>query len=309
MDNLTHSLVGAVLGRMGLKRLSPRAMPALIVAANLPDIDSFIARPLGLSPLTFHRGFTHGIGGLVTMPLLAFAIIWVWEKLRPGKEGPIRGAGLLLACFLGVLSHPALDFLNTYGIRLLEPFSHRWYYGDTLFIVDPWIWIMLILGLEFSWRAERLGRNWERPAAYAFCAVLAYIGVNAAISVHAVAAGRPLISRVEQPTMIVAGEVPLEFWKRQVMWRGSTVAGTVDYDLLGDIARLEPKIVPLDLADPRLAEAARTDRDVCNFLSWSRMPLIIERDGKVFLTDQRFFEPGRPSTPFLIRLDPPKGNS
>jgi len=309
VDNLTHSLVGAVLGRMGLKRLSPRAMPALIVAANLPDIDSFIARPLGLSPLTFHRGFTHGIGGLVTMPLLAFAIIWVWEKLRPGKEGPIRGAGLLLACFLGVLSHPALDFLNTYGIRLLEPFSHRWYYGDTLFIVDPWIWIMLILGLEFSWRAERLGRNWERPAAYAFCAVLAYIGVNAAISVHAVAAGRPLISRVEQPTMIVAGEVPLEFWKRQVMWRGSTVAGTVDYDLLGDIARLEPKIVPLDLADPRLAEAARTDRDVCNFLSWSRMPLIIERDGKVFLTDQRFFEPGRPSTPFLIRLDPPKGNS
>jgi len=309
VDNLTHSLVGAVLGRMGLKRLSPRAMPALIVAANLPDIDSFIARPLGLSPLTFHRGFTHGIGGLVTMPLLAFAIIWVWEKLRPGKEGPIRGAGLLLACFLGVLSHPALDFLNTYGIRLLEPFSHRWYYGDTLFIVDPWIWIMLILGLEFSWRAERLGRNWERPAAYAFCAVLAYIGVNAAISVHAVAAGRPLISRVEQPTMIVAGEVPLEFWKRQVMWRGSTVAGTVDYDLLGDIARLEPKIVPLDLADPRLAEAARTDRDVCNFLFWSRMPLIIERDGKVFLTDQRFFEPGRPSTPFLIRLDPPKGNS
>lgn len=309
MDNLTHSLVGAVLGRMGLKRLSPRAMPALIVAANLPDIDSFIARPLGLSPLTFHRGFTHGIGGLVTMPLLAFAIIWVWEKLRPGKEGPIRAAGLLLACFLGVLSHPALDFLNTYGIRLLEPFSHRWFYGDTLFIVDPWIWIMLILGLEFSWRAERLGQNWERPAAYALCAVLAYIGVNAAISVHAVAASRPLISRVEPPRMIVAGEVPLEFWKRQVMWRGSTVAGTVDYDLLGDVARLEPKIVPLDLADPRLAEAARTDRDVCNFLFWSRMPLVIERDGKVFLTDQRFFEPGRPSTPFLIRLDPPKGNS
>ena len=259
MDNLTHSLVGAVLGRMGLKRLSPRAMPALIVAANLPDIDSFIARPLGLSPLTFHRGFTHGIGGLVTMPLLAFAIIWVWEKLRPGKEGPIRGAGLLLACFLGVLSHPALDFLNTYGIRLLEPFSHRWFYGDTLFIVDPWIWIMLILGLEFSWRAERLEQNWERPAAYAFCAVLAYIGVNAAISVHAVAAGRPLISRVEQPTMIVAGEVPLEFWKRQVMWRGSTVAGTVDYDLLGDIARLEPDNAPDQSGQERSKTNGRRD--------------------------------------------------
>jgi len=286
---------------MGLKRLSPRAMPALIIAANLPDIDSWIARPLGLSPRTFHRGFTHGIGGMVTMPILAFAIIWLWEKLQPGKEGAIRPAGLLLACFLGVLSHPALDFLNTYGVRLLEPFSHRWFYGDTLFIVDPWIWIMLILGLEFSWRAERLGRNWERPAAYAFCAVLAYIGINAAISVRAVAASRPLVSRVEQPTMIVAGEVPLEFWKRQVMWRGSTVAGTVDYDVFGDVARVEPTIVPLNLDDPRLAVAARTDQDVCNFLFWSRMPLVIHVDGKAYLSDQRF--PALRSVTFMVPLD------
>jgi len=44
LDNLTHSLAGALLGRMGLKRLSPRAMPALVLAANLPDIDSFVAR-------------------------------------------------------------------------------------------------------------------------------------------------------------------------------------------------------------------------------------------------------------------------
>ena len=90
MDNLTHSLAGAVLGRMGLKRLSPRAMPALIIAANLPDIDSWIAPPLGLAPRTFHRGFTHGIGGLLVMPLVAVAIILLWEKLRPGKEGPVK---------------------------------------------------------------------------------------------------------------------------------------------------------------------------------------------------------------------------
>ena len=301
MDNLTHSLVGAVLGRMGLKRLSPRAMPALIIAANLPDIDSFIARPLGLSPRTFHRGFTHGIGGIVVMPLVAFAIIWIWEKLSPGKEGRIKPAGLLLACFLGVLSHPALDFLNTYGVRLLEPFSHRWFYGDTLFIVDPWMWIVLILGLEFSWRAERLGRNWERPAAYAFCAMLAYIALNAAISVRAVAASGPLVSRVEQPRMVVAGEVPLEFWKRQVMWRGAKLAGTVDYDVIGDVARLEPKIMPLNLDDPRLAEAAQTDADVCNFLFWSRMPLVVDVDGKAYLSDQRF--PALRSTTFLIPLD------
>ena len=55
--------------------------------------------------------------------------------------------------------------LTTYGTRLLEPFSHRWFYGDALFIIDPWIWLMLILGLEMSWRAERLGRNWTPAGA------------------------------------------------------------------------------------------------------------------------------------------------
>ncbi|MFL6727635.1 MAG: metal-dependent hydrolase, partial [Sphingomicrobium sp.] len=168
MDNLTHSLVGALLGRAGLKRLTPLAMPALIISANLPDIDSFVARLWGEDPLAAHRGFTHGLGGLVTMPFLAAAIILLWKRLRLNKEEPLKLGGLLLVCFIGTLSHPLLDFATSYGTRLLEPFSHRWFYGDTLFIMDPWIWIMLILGLEISWRAERLGRNWTRPALWAF---------------------------------------------------------------------------------------------------------------------------------------------
>src|SRR3954471_15156749 len=114
------------MGRMGLKRLTPRAMPALIISANLPDIDSFVAPLFGAEPVAAHRGFTHGVGGLVTMPFLAAAIILVWEKLWPGKDGSIKLGGLLLACFLGTLSHPALDFLNTYGTRILDPVSQRW---------------------------------------------------------------------------------------------------------------------------------------------------------------------------------------
>jgi inner membrane protein len=84
VDNLTHSLAGAVLGRMGFKRLSPRAMPAMIIAANLPDIDSFIAPLFHVSSRTFHRGFTHGVGGMVVMPLVTLVIILLWVRLRPG---------------------------------------------------------------------------------------------------------------------------------------------------------------------------------------------------------------------------------
>src|SRR3954468_1770647 len=256
------------MGRMVLKRLSPRAMPALIVAANLPDIDSFVAPAFGCDPLAAHRGFTHGVGGLVTMPFVAVAIILIWEKLRPGKEGPVRSGGLLLACFLATLSHPLLDFLNTYGTRLAEPFSHRWFYGDTLFIMDPWIWLMLIVGLELSWRAERRGRNWQRPAIWAFGAMLGYIGLNAAISLRAVALTRPLVERVAAPRMIVAGEVPLEFWKRRMIWRSDDVGGAGTYESLKgpNHVTLDSKIVPLNMDDPRLAAAAQRDKHVRAFL-------------------------------------------
>ena len=312
MDNLTHSLVGAVMGRMGLKRLSPRAMPAMIIAANLPDIDSFVAGAFGCQPIAAHRGFTHGIGGLVTMPFLAVAIIWCWEKLRPGKEGPLKLPGLLLACFLAVLSHPLLDLMNTYGTRVLEPFSHRWFYADTLFIVDPWIWLILILGLEMSWRAERLGCDWRRPAAWAFTAMLLYIGLNDAISARAVALTRPLVERVAAPRTIVAGEVPLEFWKREMLWRGDGVGGSGTYNLLDGLnsASLDPRIVPLRLDDPRLSAAAARDRHVRAFLFWSRMPMVDVENGHAYLTDQRFFEAGRASSSnFLIPLDNPRPNS
>ncbi len=55
MDNLTHSLAGALLGQMGLKRLTGRAMPTLIIAANLPDIDA-VATLLGRESLAIRRG-------------------------------------------------------------------------------------------------------------------------------------------------------------------------------------------------------------------------------------------------------------
>lgn len=218
----------------------------------------------------------------------------------------MRMLGLLLACFLGVLSHPLLDLMNTYGTRILEPFSHRWFYADSLFIVDPWIWLMLILGLEMSWRAERLGSDWRRPAAFAFTAMLLYIGLNNAISARAVALTRPLVDRVAPAAIVVAGEVPLEFWKRRMIWRSDEIGGFGTYNILDGLnqAKLDPSIVPLRLDDPWLAKAKAGDRHVRAFLFWSRMPMVILKGGSAYLTDQRFFGSGRPtSSNFLIRLD------
>jgi membrane-bound metal-dependent hydrolase YbcI (DUF457 family) len=95
VDNLTHSLVGAVMGRMGLKRLSPRAMPAMIIAANLQDIDSFVARGLGCEPIAAHRGFTHGVAGDFVMPFFAVQLFGSGKSCTRAMKALSSSSGCL----------------------------------------------------------------------------------------------------------------------------------------------------------------------------------------------------------------------
>ena len=129
MDNLTHSLAGAVLGQMGLKEKTGLAMPTLILAANLPDIDAACLAWLdGVQHLGFRRGITHGPIALLVLPILLWAAMLAFDRWqtkrgkRPARRLPIDKGWLLALAYIGCLSHPALDWLNNYGIRLFEPF-------------------------------------------------------------------------------------------------------------------------------------------------------------------------------------------
>jgi len=116
----------------------------MIVGANLPDIDilSFVG---GTDyALGFRRGWTHGVLAMVVLPLLLVWILRVIDRRRTGLSPPgFDTRALLWIGYLAVISHPLLDWLNTYGVRLLMPFDGRWFYGDALFIMDPWLWLML----------------------------------------------------------------------------------------------------------------------------------------------------------------------
>jgi inner membrane protein len=63
--------------------------------------------------------------------------------------------------------------VNNYGIRLLMPFDGRWFYGDALFIVDPWLWLILG-GAVFLLRSEspRARGAWTVLAALTSLAVI-----------------------------------------------------------------------------------------------------------------------------------------
>jgi inner membrane protein len=144
MDPLTHTLVGASLASTRLGRTTRLAAPALMIGANLPDIDVLSYLGGSDTALGFRRGLTHGIPALFVLPALLAAMLWLWSRRWPeARRAGLSGRWLTALCYLAALTHPALDWLNTYGMRWWMPFSDAWAYGDSVFIMDPWLWLVL----------------------------------------------------------------------------------------------------------------------------------------------------------------------
>ena len=164
MDNLTHSLVGLAAAKAGLGRRTPYATFVCVVASNLPDIDIVALARGPTFYLQHHRGITHSIVGTlalaVALPLLFYAAERVWARAR-GREPRARLKWLLVCSLLLSASHPLLDWTNSYGVRPFLPWDGRWVYGDMLFIIDPWLWLVLggacFLLAESRWRTAGWG--------------------------------------------------------------------------------------------------------------------------------------------------------
>lgn len=146
MDNLTHSLVGLAAAKAGLGRTSHLATFVCVAAANLPDADVVVSFKSPAAYLEHHRGITHSIVGIVALGLLFPAVVYACERLYArarGREPRARFKGLLLCSLVLIGSHPLLDWTNSYGVRPFLPWDGRWIYGDLLFIIDPWVWMIL----------------------------------------------------------------------------------------------------------------------------------------------------------------------
>jgi inner membrane protein len=159
MDPITHTLAGATMARAGLDRRTPLAAATLMLGANAPDIDILAMFAGEYAAIAFRRGWTHGP---LAWPLLVLGLVGImlaWDRWvrrrRDPAAAPADARALALLAAIGVLSHPALDWLNTYGIRLLMPVGREWYYGDAVFIVDPYVWLVLGAGLLFPRRTAR----------------------------------------------------------------------------------------------------------------------------------------------------------
>jgi inner membrane protein len=146
VDNLTHSLVGLAAAKAGLGRLSPYATLVCVAAANLPDVDIVAVARGPAFYLKHHRGITHSLVGVAALAVVFPVLFYACERLAARARGRAARAnlkGLLTCSLLLSASHPLLDWTNSYGVRPFLPWDGRWFYGDLLFVVDPWVWLGL----------------------------------------------------------------------------------------------------------------------------------------------------------------------
>lgn len=316
MDNLAHSLAGAALGEAGLKRKSGLGLATLIIAANLPDVDI-----LGLlvgENLAWRRGWTHGpLGLLLLPPLLVLAMIGFdrWQTRRgsrPADRPPVHVGWLFLLAYIGALSHPLLDFLNTYGIRCLMPFSDRWFYGDALFIIDIWMWGALLLGVWLSHRRGRAGgASPERPARIALVAVSGYalaMGMGSLFAERFVS--REMVAQGKAaPVRVLASPVPIDPFRRRIVYDNGATYGFGDFRWKpAPTLTLEADLVPINMDQPAVMRAAATDKRVADFLYWSRFPFAevrrVPSGQEVIIGDARYND--RPADGrFIVRATVP----
>jgi inner membrane protein len=270
MDNLCHSLIGMAMSRAGLHKRTALATSTLVIANNLPDIDVgvFATNTLAMS---FRRGWTHGVLAQATLPLALTGAMLLYDRYRTKKspDDVVRPAQILLMSYVGVLLHVFMDFTNSYGVRLLMPFSERWFYGDALYIVDPWLYLTLGLGW---WLARSNPRPARIGVTVAAIYVVAMLGSNV-VARREVAAG---LQRAGQPAttrFMVTPVVINPFHREVVIDMGDRYEkGNLWFDPMPHF-RPAGFGVEKGFDDPRAQQALQTPLARA-YLRWSRFPFV-----------------------------------
>jgi inner membrane protein len=189
VDNATHAFAGLLLADATALYISRRTAAPIdrslrrtlawlgVVAAELPDADLLYSGPVvGMGKLGYllhHRGHTHTMVFAVGAAVLMWYVALWWRRRSPSTTTAaslaVERQALLALAVVGTLSHLVLDYTNSYGIHPFWPFDNRWIYGDMVFIVEPWLWVVAIPALWFGPR-----QWWGRVVlALLMCAILA----------------------------------------------------------------------------------------------------------------------------------------
>lgn len=291
MDNVCHTLVGVAVAQAGFKSRTALATATAALAANLPDVDVLVFLT-DVPSVAFRRGITHGVPAQLLLPVLCAGAMYAIARRRPGTTGRSAHFGwLLLLSYIGIFTHVFLDFLNTYGIRLLSPMSQKWFYGDAVFIVDPWLWLILGAGVLLA----RKGNTRAARHALAGAAVYIMVMLVSARTARSIVEDAWIARSGEPPRALMVGPAPITPFSKSI------ILDAGDHYVEGAFTWFPTRVVFEDQT-PKNDDApgipmARTDRAVGGLLVWSRFPFweIQPVDGgtELRVQDMRFKGLGR----------------
>lgn len=311
MENLTHTLTGLMLARAGFNRWCPRAAAILMVAANIPDADvvvRLVSDSLGY--LDVHRGITHSLIAAPVMGALAVGIVAaVTRKRLPWLRAVVMAT-------IGVVSHLLLDWTNTYGIRMLLPFSEEWQRLDITNVVDLWIWVILLLAVAGPWLSKLVSAEigakpgtGQGGAIFALVMILSYEGARYTIHERAVNTLNAHMYEGSAARRVAA----FPHFANPFQWVGYVETSNavivkrmnlvLPYDPTGGSVYYPPE-------HSKAMEVARQSATVQRFLNFAQFPFwqVIPQekpDGsvRVEVMDLRFGDPGAPRFVATVVLD------
>jgi inner membrane protein len=223
----------------------------------------------------------------MVLPFLLTAGMVLFDRLsrRLGRavlpSGVVPREVLLLAA-VSIVSHPILDTLNTYGVRWLMPFRGNWSYGDTLFIMDPWLWLVLGIGVVGSRAGPRGMRGHKsaatHPARMALAAAGVYVVGMALMALAARGIARRELNALGGPPVdhLMVGPLPITPFVRQVVAEQADSYRVGSFQWLGrpHVEQESLRAFPRPHPDDPALLAARAEPLGRRFLGWARFPTV-----------------------------------
>lgn len=297
MFNSTHTLVGFALAGTGIGRWTRYATATAVVAANLPDVDILTGLIDGVSYIQYHRGMTHTLAGI---PFLALGLAGVMHRVARIRGGPpARFWPLFLIAAISMMTHPMLDYANTYGVRPFAPFEKAWFYGDCLFVFDPFLDLVLLAGVL----AGRFFRRRPFAVVSAMAIATAYVGLR--VELRDVARGYLAEHTRSRSDIRRLGVSPDIFNP----WRWTGLIET-EYEFLRVPIDIGTGVGESDLRidkapDSDVTRKARQTRAAEVFLEFARFPFSkveqIDAGYRVVFSDFRFYR-REPSAGFAVEV-------
>jgi inner membrane protein len=119
--------------------LAEAVMLGTVIGSQAPDLDGFTRLFGSAAYIRHHRGISHSIPALFAWTIGTFGLI---QLIMPQSAW----LHLLAWCFLAVCLHVFVDLFNAYGTQGLSPFNRKWIALNVMFIFDPFIFLMHLVG-------------------------------------------------------------------------------------------------------------------------------------------------------------------